>query len=191
MSCVVGRVNRLEALGVIPAVAFGDDVVMAVIRAREAEVRVVIVNELLEVGGDVTIVSDIVTGNTTDVVGEVAKGTVELFEDEGLGLNFADELSHNLLRVFLKHEETLLDNFDLLGMADELVLVNYIHFLKMTRVVVDAIEVVETPQTFMTTPKLKRLRAGSETGEQRSSRNTRNQSGNSEKTSKFGEHIDA
>jgi len=49
---------------------------------------------------------------------------VELLEDDGLSLDFADLLSDDALSHLLEDEEALLDDFDALGLADSLLLLN-------------------------------------------------------------------
>lgn len=52
----------------------------------------VLAEEVAEVVGDAGVVADLVTGDAAEIVVEVVEAGVELLEDDGLGLDFADLL---------------------------------------------------------------------------------------------------
>jgi hypothetical protein len=81
------------------------------------------------------------------VIAEETKAGVELLEDNGLGLNFANLLGDDPFGHLLKNEETLLNNFNGLRVADDL-LGRVYHLGEMDRAVkvVDSVEIIEAAE---------------------------------------------
>jgi len=131
--------------------------VAADIAAAEAEVvcgqRAVLGDDVAEVARDLGVEADVVAGSTTQVVAEEAERGVELLKDDGLGLNFADLFGDDPLGHLLNDEETLLDDFDALGVADELlILLNNSLAGDQALEVVGSVEVVEAGERGETAP---------------------------------------
>jgi len=101
---------------------------VAEIGAREAPVvvaqRTVAVVEVAEVRGEAGIVTDTTTREVPEVAAEAVQAGVELLEDDGLGLDLANLLGDDALGHLLEDEETLLDDDNALGVADDLLLLN-------------------------------------------------------------------
>lgn len=108
-----------------------------------------------------------------EVTAEEAEAGMELLEDNGLGLYLADLLSDNpidqrtvsvmMLRGWkswflplghlLENKEALLDDLNRLGMADDLVLLDYgLGEVDRAIEVVRAVEIIETIEGGMATP---------------------------------------
>jgi len=101
---------------------------VAEIGAREAPVvvaqRTVAVVEVAAVRGEAGIVTDTTTREVPEVAAEAVQAGVELLEDDGLGLDLANLLGDDALGHLLEDEETLLDDDNALGVADDLLLLN-------------------------------------------------------------------
>ena len=73
------------------------------ITARETEVvraeGAVVADDVAEVVSDARVVPDLVTGDAAEIVVEVVEAGVELLEDDGLGLDFADLLGDDAIKV--------------------------------------------------------------------------------------------
>jgi len=77
------------------------------------------------VASNATVEADVVTRDTVEVIAEETEAGMELLEDDGLGLNLADLLEDDPLGHLLEDNETLLDDLDGLGVADDLGLLLY------------------------------------------------------------------
>jgi len=120
--------------------------------ATEAKVvrgkRSVVTDEATVVASDGGVISRCVSRGTAQVGREVTRRGDELVEDNRLGLNFTNLFSDNLLGHLLEDEETLLDNLDALGVADEFFMLLDNSLLgdsgDRAREVVRAVEVIES-----------------------------------------------
>jgi len=75
--------------------------------------------EITVVAGDAAIVANTAARVVQQVAAEGPHAGVELLEDDGLGLDFANLLSDDPLGHLLDDEKTLLDNFDGLAVAND------------------------------------------------------------------------
>lgn len=158
---VVGKPDAAGGAGVIPVVATNNNGVGSNIASRETEVvraeGAVVANDVAEVVDDVRVIADLVTRDAAEIVVEVVEARVELLEDDGLGLDFADLLGDDALGHFLEDNKTLLDDLDSLGVANN-------HFLLLNDLVdvdrgvkvVGAVEVVEVVQRLVASPVVER-----------------------------------
>jgi len=125
---LVGVSDSAKGAAVVPVGSARDDVGVAEIGAREAPVvvaqRTVAVVEVAEVRGEAGIVTDTTTREVPEVAAEAVQAGVELLEDDGLGLDLANLLGDDALGHLLEDEETLLDDDNALGVADDLLLLN-------------------------------------------------------------------
>jgi hypothetical protein len=158
LGSIVGVSDTDEGLRAIIVVARGTDVRLSKVAARETEVvgtqRAVAVLDRAEVGGDVGVVSDTATRLAPEVAAEAARARVELLENDGLSLDFADLLCDDALSHLLEDEKALLDDFDALGVADSLRLLNDGDRLLTELAVVEvagAVEVVEVAHVLEST----------------------------------------
>jgi len=92
------------------------------VKTRKSKVisrkRPIGLDDTTEVASDGTVEADLVAGDAVQVVMEESKAGVELLENDGLGLDFADLLEDYPLSHLLDDEQALLDDFDRLGVAD-------------------------------------------------------------------------
>jgi len=107
------------------------------------------------------VVTNLVTRDVEQVGGEVARRSNELLKDNSLSLNFTNLLSDDLLGHLLEDEETLLDNLDALGVADNFLFVNNNLLGDDTREVVGAVKVVKAVEGRDSTPVVERVVATS------------------------------
>lgn len=142
-----GGTARGGGSGTVPVGAANDDGLRATGGARESEVitgeRAIGVANATEMTRDALIEANGMAGGAAQIVAEVAKAGVELLKDDRLGLNLTDLLSNDALGHLLEDKKTLLDDFNGLGMADELLRLN--NGLGDVRAieVVDTVEIVE------------------------------------------------
>jgi len=80
------------------------------------------------------------------VMAKATHAVMELLKDDDLRLDFADLFCDYLLRKFFQDNETLLDNLDLLGVADSFFLLDYNLATFGTIKVSRAIEVVKVSE---------------------------------------------
>jgi len=121
--------------------------------AAEGAVRV---EERAVQAGDMAVISDLVARHAPQVVAEATQARVPLLEDDCLSLNFADLLCDNPLCHLLKNNKLLLDDLDLLSMANDFLLLLDDHLAGVRTVeVITAIEVVEVIERGETTPVAK------------------------------------
>jgi hypothetical protein len=85
--------------------------------SRKAPVKVI---EILEVPDNVRVVTNLEARESVKISLEMTEAGVELLKDDGLGLDFADLLGDDAFGHLLEDGETLLDDDDALGVADEL-----------------------------------------------------------------------
>lgn len=161
--------------------------------SREGAVRE---TDIAEVASNGTVEPDLVARGTVKVVPEQSKASMELFEDDGLGLDLANLFGDDPLGHLLEDEETLLDDLDLHGVADES-LGGIYDLGEMDRAVevIDTIEVVKVVKGRETTPVVERDRGAVTAREDISADRdwlgncAGNESrGNKEGGSEFGEH---
>jgi len=125
---------------------------------------------------------------------------VELLEDDGLSLDFADLFGDDPLGHFLENEEALLDDLNGLAAADHFLLLLYDDLcLDFTAEVIGAIEVVEVREGRDSTPVIEGVRISSSNGSnflsarlkpwQGLRRDTSDDSRNSEDFEKLGKHF--
>jgi hypothetical protein len=123
---LVGASDASVGAAVIPVVAAWDNVRASEIVAREAEVvgaqRAVAVLHGAEVRANARVVSDTTTGGTSKIAAEAVHAGVELLEDNGLGLYFADLLTDNAFGHLLEDKKALLDDLNAFRVADNLLL---------------------------------------------------------------------
>jgi len=135
-----------------PVVARGDDVGVAEIAAGETEVagaeRAVTLVEVAEVRGDVRVVSDTATGEAPEVAAEAVQARVELFEDDGLGLNLADLLGDDPLGHLLEDKQALLNDLNRLAVADNFLFLYDDSLRDFSREVVRTVEVIKSRERF-------------------------------------------
>lgn len=113
-------------------------------------------------GGNVGVISDVAAREAPEVAAESVQARVELLEDDGLGLDFTDLLGDDALGHLLEDEETLLNDLDALGVADDFLLLHDLDgaFAEVAVVVVvGAVEVVETTEGADSTVVIEGVRA--------------------------------
>jgi hypothetical protein len=95
----VGIVDSLERAAVVPVVSTDDDGGLSDVQAVEAKVMAgetaVLLEDVLEVTCDDVIIAGTASRDTSEVTLEVTQATVELLEDNDLGLDIADLLNNN------------------------------------------------------------------------------------------------
>lgn len=101
---------------------------------------------------DPAVEADLVVGETSQVTAEASEVGVELFEDDGLGLDFADLLGDDPLGHLLEDDELLLDDLNTLCAADKLLLLDDDLVEVGSIKVIHAIEVVEVVQGSKASP---------------------------------------
>lgn len=199
----VGAVDG-EARAAAPVVARGGDIRAAEVVAGEPKVAgaeaAVALEELVVERGDVRVVADTTAGVAAQVAAEAVQAGVELLENDGLALDLADLLSDNALGHLLENEETLLDDFDRLRAANELLLLDNGDLTRAEVAVVEiavAVEVVERAHRTETAPVIKVAgrAAGNDISVFGGKRGTRDGVGEGRKSDdddggKFGEHDD-
>jgi len=157
---IVGIADRDMRASVDPVVTAVSDVVASKIVAAEAKVvsgkRAVRVVEVSVVAGNVGVVADLVTRVASQVTTETAQAGVELLEDNSLSLNLADLFSDNLLCHFLENEKALLDDSDLLSVADQLAVLFHDNAVLRAREVVTAVEVIKVGEGRYSVPIVER-----------------------------------
>jgi len=108
--------------GIVPVGTINNSGLGAEALTAEAEIvgteRAVRVTDAAKVAGDATVEANGVTRGAAQVTLEVTKTGMELFEDDGLGLNFTDLLSDDTLGHLLKYKQTLLNDLHGLSVAD-------------------------------------------------------------------------
>jgi hypothetical protein len=138
-------------------VATNDDGLVSEIVTSEAKVvgaeGAVTADDLTEVTSDPAVEADLVVGVATEIAAEAVQARVPLLEDDGLSLNLADLLGDDPLGHLLENDQALLNDFNTLSAADELVLLLYNDLVVVGTIkVFGAIEVVKVVQGSMTTP---------------------------------------
>jgi len=195
---LVSAANRVGRRVLVP-VARRNIVVRADVGATEAEVvvaqRTVAVIEIAVVGDDAVVVSSIVAGSgaARQVLGKAAEGCIVLLEYNGLGLDFADLLSDDLLGHLLQNHKALLDDGHRLRVADELrVLLHNGLFDVVVGEVVRAVEVVKVGKGRNSTPVVEGLAPGSKIVPvgNRAGHHASGECDGDERSGKFGEHDD-
>jgi hypothetical protein len=151
--------DRWEGGLVIPVVALDEDSVLAQVLASELPVLnvegSVNLDDLGEVLDNLLVIPDlmVLARVATNVPSKPMQASIELFKHNRLHLNLADGLGDNLLGHLLQDEETLLDDVNLLGPADEFVLLLDEHLLELVTVpVVDAVEIIKALEGLVAVP---------------------------------------
>jgi len=158
-SSEVRGVDALMRPTIIPVVAFHNNGLRAHIVALESKVvgcdKPIMSNEFVEVSCDSSIVAYAVSRESSQVILESTKATVELFEYDCLRFDFTYLLSDNLLSKLLDNNKALLDNFDLLGVANEFVF--FFHnnlFEVVAREVVFPVPIVKAVKGLVSAPAM-------------------------------------
>jgi len=160
-NCKVGssRCSRYRSgrSSIVPVGSTNDDGVSTEVGTGETEViggeRAVGEADVAEVASNGAVEASRVARDTVEVIPEQTKTGMELFEDNCLGLNFADLLEDDPLGHLLEDEETLLDDLDCLSVADNLLGGLYgLREVDGAVEVVDAVEVIEVIERRETTP---------------------------------------
>jgi len=86
--------------------------------------RPICVADATKVVGDPLVIPNLVIGMTRNIVAKETEVGRELLENDSLSLDLADLLGNDPLGHLLEDEKTLLNDFNGLGMANELVLFN-------------------------------------------------------------------
>jgi len=140
----------------VPVGAGWNDVVASYTASAEAEVRggqrTGRGDDASEVASDAAVVASAAAGFVHDVVAEGAHGGVELLEDNGLCLDFADLLRDDPLSHLLDYKETLLNDFNRLTVANDFLLFHYDGLGNFSGEVVRAVEVIESRKRADTMP---------------------------------------
>lgn len=150
---------------VVPVRPAGDDGAAANRASTEAEVLAVEgavgVVDASVVASDAAVVADLVAGLARQITAEASEARVELLEDDCLGLDLADLLSDDPLGHLLEDNEALLDDLNLFGVADNvLLLLDHLGGVGVDEVA-GAVEVVKVAHGRETTPVVERgARAG-------------------------------
>lgn len=122
LSSTDGRGRRLR----VPVGSLDADIVATEVMTGETEVIVgegaVRGLEITEVAGNATVKANRAARLARQVAAERAEACGELLEDDSLSFDFANLLGDDPLGIFLEDEETLLDDFDGLRMADKFLL---------------------------------------------------------------------
>jgi len=122
-SCARGR-----GRSIIPVGATNNDSVRTAVATTEPEVvtrkRAVGPADAAKVASNRAVEAALVARAAAQVMTEVTEAGVELLEDDSLGLNLADLFEDDPLGHLLEDEETLLDDLDGLGVADDALLLN-------------------------------------------------------------------
>jgi len=160
----VSSTNRNERITVIPVVAINDNGVVAEITTRETKVmgreRTIGIEEIVVLGEDVLVETDLFAGETTEVLTETTETSMPLFEDDGLCFDFTDGFGDNPLGHLLDDEKALLDDLDLLAVANDLLLGGDNGLAAAGSVeVVDTEEVIKVAHGRDTTPVIEGLRS--------------------------------
>lgn len=112
---------------------------------------------IAEVASNGTIEANLMPRDTVKVVAEVAKAGVELLKDDSLGLYFADLFEDDPLSHLLKDKETLLNDFNDFGVADNMMLgFNDLGEVRRAVEIVDTIEVVKVAEGGEASPVVER-----------------------------------
>jgi len=202
IECSVNNGGRRVA---IPVVSKRNDVLAAKVGSVESKIvgaeRTVGVHDAAEVAGDTTVVANAVAGLASDIMAEVAHAGLELFKDDGLGLDLADLLRDNPLSHLLKDEETLLNDYNTLAVAYKLLVLLNDDLLPLgTTEVVGAVEVIEAIEGRDALPVVerdggawrdRRVSSGNQSPDlgQRLGHDTDNHGRSGEDGEKFGEHF--
>jgi hypothetical protein len=150
-------VDRLGRFLVIPVMTRWRDIGLAVVTPCESQALVIVLPQIGQMFHDLRVITDVVTGFAFQVPREVPQASVELLEDKSLSLDVTHELSDNFLGILLNHEKTLLDDLHLLLMTDKFLLLDEVNLIEVSRVVINAVEIVKSFQTFITAPEVKGL----------------------------------
>lgn len=122
MSSGEGSGAGARGSGIIPVGTINDSGLGAKVLTTETKVagtkRTVRVANTAKVAGDATVEANRVTRGAAQVTLEVTKTGMELFKDDGLGLDFTDLLSDDTLGHLLKYEQALLNDLNGLSVAD-------------------------------------------------------------------------
>jgi len=195
---LVGAANGARRAVLVPVVG-RNIVVGADVLAAEAKVvvaqRPVRVVEVSVVGHDAVVVSSMAVGVVSQVVAETAERRIVLLEDNGLCFNFADLLGDDLLRHLLKDSQALLNDSDLLSVANKFAVLldhNLVEIVEVGKVV-SAIEVIESVQGRYPAPVIEGLASSSKgiaglVG--RSGHPASSECNGNEESGEFGEHND-
>lgn len=205
MSTTTGNVcivNTAVGGAVVPVATTDNNSAATNINTAEAEVMVsdasILVEELAPVTSNALIEADTVTTDAAEVTVEASNAAVPLLEDNDLGLDVADGFGDDFLREFLEDNQSLLNDVDVVGAADEVTLAND-DLLGVTPVkVVNTVEAVEVVQGGETSPVVEAGMAtdidvsassklGSRLSTERASNGTNGQKGCSDEG--FGEHV--
>lgn len=149
--------NRGGRIGIVPVGSTNNNSVGTDIGAGETEVAsgqgTIRKANITEVASNGTVKTNRVTRDAVKVVLEQSKTSVELFKNNGLGLYFADLFEDDPLCHFLEDDETLLDDLDGFGVADNLVSGFYdLGEVRGAVEVVDTVEIVEVIEGREITP---------------------------------------
>jgi len=137
--------------GCIPIVTANNNGLASNIVSSETEVveieRAVDVNNLTKVTDNVTVEAYMVVGVAAQITAKAMQARVPLLKDDSLGLNFADLLGDDPLSHLLQNNQTLLDNFNALRVAHELLLLLHNDLTEVGSIeVIDTMKVVEVGQ---------------------------------------------
>jgi len=157
---VIGRVHRLVRALVIPVVSGGDDCLGSNVAPTEVPVvgaeRPIRAVDAPVVGDDPTVVPHLVARVATQVPVEVAKASVVLLKHDRLSFHIADLFGDNPFGDFLEDGEALLDDFNGLGVTDD-VLGGFQSLTPIIAVeVVHSIEIVKAGKGRKASPVVKR-----------------------------------
>lgn len=134
MSSGEGSGAGARGSGIIPVGTINDSGLGAKVLTTEAKVagakRTVRVANTAKVAGDATVEANRVTRGAAQVTLEVTKTSMELFKDDGLGLDFTDLLSDDTLGHLLKYEQALLNDLNGLSVADCVLLLHDLNDLR-------------------------------------------------------------
>jgi len=112
----------------VPVVTRRNDSVIANIITAESQVigakGAIRANDVPIVPCDVGVIANLVTRVASQVTAKASETGMELFEDDGLGFDFADLLRDDALGHFSEDCQSLLDNDDGLAVADNFIFLN-------------------------------------------------------------------
>jgi len=186
-------VDGVRGTVIVPVVSLGNDVVGTNITAVEAPVvgveRTVVVEEFVVVRDNIPVITNMSLGATAKIVVEGPDARPPLLEDNGLGLDLTDLLRDDLLGKLLEDNKPLLNDFDLLGMANDVLLVDNMLLVVGRVKVLTAVEVVEALQGFVPSPAFEGERVATGAQVDWGGNDGRNHGGKREESDgEFGKH---
>jgi len=162
----VGIFNSNMRAAVIPVVPGDNDGLPPEVVSSETKVvraeRAVNIHDFTEVADNVVVIANLVAGEAPQVTAEAVETRMPLLEHDGLGFNFADLLGDDPLGHLLKDDKLLLDDFDALRVADDLMFLLDNLFEVRAIEVVCAIEVIKVGQRSVASPVVEGAEVGSD-----------------------------